>query len=477
MSAAKQLSRAFGAVALRAVRASVCLAAALAAPAALAQQASLDAKWRALFARMPADTKRMSEVLAACGNSPDALKGLFASDSAYPQLRPGWHRRTLAVVCGEARHDVEFLFRVPSGYSPERSYPLLLAAHGQGGNGRTIGAMVRRRLGAEAEKHLILAPTMPGPRRYTGSSLQEQAYLKPLEWCRLNLNVDDDRVCVVGYSMGGHGAWHLATMFPRLFAAALPMAGVPIFEGSPYTSNAYLENLAHLPVWAVWGELDRKGPGTMSNVHFSRMAARRLKELGSRKFEGTELPGVGHAGCWPGRDDFVSHLASHMRLTVPESFVHVLHSRRHGRGYYVEAVRFSRPEVDFSAPVKPKVRFKPGEDVAEAVIRAGQELYGKHLFRIQADLDRAGNALSIRASGVSAVRVYVMAGMFDLARPVTLRYGARTWAVRIEPSARCMLAHYAAARDSSAVVYNEVELDSGGKLTVRFEPPTPKAGG
>lgn len=448
------------------------VAAMLAARPGLSQQASLEEKWRALFAQTSpaAAEEHIDAVLAACGDSPAALRKLFACDSAYPQLGGGLHRRATTVVDGETRYDVEYVVRVPGGYSPVRSCALLLAAHGQGGSGASITAMMQRGLGAEVEKYIIVAPTLPGPRRYAGAAYQEQAYLKPLAWARLNLNVDDDRIYVSGHSLGGHCTWHLATMFPHLFAAAVPMAGVPLFEGSPYTSNSYLENLANLPVWAIWGELDQKGPGTLSNVHFCRMAAERLRQLGNSKFEGTELPGVGHAGWWPKPEAYARYLTSHKRLAAPEKLVHFFHRARHGRAYYVEAIRLARDELDFSRRPQPKLRVQPGESLAEAAIRTGKQVYDKSLFKIWADLDKGANAMSIRASGVSAVRVYATEGMFDLSRPVTLRFAGRSWTGGISASARCMLTHYAATRDATAVICNEVDVDSAGKVLVRFGP-------
>ncbi|KKK55577.1 hypothetical protein LCGC14_3073150, partial [marine sediment metagenome] len=278
---------------------------------------------------------------------------------------------------------------------------VMLAAHGQNGNGRLMGVMMQRMLGASVDEYVIVAPSMPGPRRYYGKAYQEQAYLKPLAWVRANLNVDDDRIFVSGYSMGGHQAWHFAALWPHLFAGAVPMAGVPTFQGSPYTNHSYLSNLAHLPVWAIWGELDRRTPGTLGNVDFCRLAAKRLTALGNRKFKGTELAGVGHGGCWPAADAFRRFLAAGKRVTSPERLSHVFHSRRHGQGYYLLAGELSRPEVDFDRRPKIKLDGPVGtKPSAEDVIRAGRKHYDRQLFKLFGQLDRAANRLTVRGVGV-----------------------------------------------------------------------------
>jgi pimeloyl-ACP methyl ester carboxylesterase len=166
--------------------------------------------------------------------------------------------------------------------------------------------------------------------------------------------VDDDRIYMAGYSQGGHGTWHMATMFPRLFAAVVPMAGIPHFEGNPYTFLSYMPNLEHLPMWSIWGEKDRIRPGSLGNVDYNRLAMKRLKKLGNETFKGTEYPGVGHLGCWPKRGQFAAYLAKHRRKPMPEEFTRHFHLAHHGRAYYVEAVKLSEEPIDFDKP--PKIR-------------------------------------------------------------------------------------------------------------------------
>ena len=61
-----------------------------------------------------------------------------------------------------------------------------------------------------------------------------------------------------------------------------------------------------------------------------------------------------------------------------------------------------------------------------------------------------------------------MANMFDLARPVTLKNGIRTWRGSIPASTECMLKHYASDRDASALIVNEVDFSDTGRAVVRY---------
>jgi len=59
---------------------------------------------------------------------------------------------------------------------------------------------------------------------------------------------DENRVYLVGNSMGGYATWQLAMSMPEYFAAIVPICG-----GGMYWNAG---RLCDLPVWAFHGELD-----------------------------------------------------------------------------------------------------------------------------------------------------------------------------------------------------------------------------
>ena len=446
-----------------------CLLCLPASNAASAPAPDANAAWRELFAQpAPADANRqLNAVLAACGNDVGRLKALIAADTAYEAFQPGWHRRRTDVQDGNTRYDVPYLVRVPWGYDANRSWPLILACHGQGGRGGDIGWVMQEMLEGEANRYVIVTPTMPGPAVYNGRPYQEQAYVRPLEWARLHLNIDDDRVYITGYSLGGHQSWHLATMFPHLFAGAVPMAGVPAFEGAPYTCHLYHENLSHLPLWAVWGENDKATPPDLGNADVCREAAARLKALGIATFRGTELPGAGHGESFPPPEEFRKFLAAGRRQAVPEKLTRVFHLPSHRRAYWLEAVHLERPWIRLDGPIQ--FSMPPGpKPTTQQALDAGMKHLEKGLFRFTASLDRAANRITVEGTGIASWRLYLMDGMLDLSREVTIQIGSRTWRGRLKPSARAMLLHYAATRDAGALVLNEVDLFTTGRVNVRY---------
>ena len=61
--------------------------------------------------------------------------------------------------------------------------------------------------------------------------------------------IDKARIHLTGYSLGGYGTWSLATLYPNLFASAMPICG----GGFP----ALAMNLVNLPIRAFHGLCDK----------------------------------------------------------------------------------------------------------------------------------------------------------------------------------------------------------------------------
>jgi pimeloyl-ACP methyl ester carboxylesterase len=421
-----------------------------------------------LFAQDDPVTARIQQhaVLQTVGNDLGQLKAAIASDTAYEKLSPGWVRKTVPVTGREKKKvELEYVFRVPNGYDPKKSWPVMFIFHGQGSNGEMSGKMTAALIGQAADKFILVAPTQAGSiEHFDGSPLQEQSCLAPLAYVRTHLNVDDDRIFLTGYSLGGHQTWHMATMYPRLWAAAVPMAGIPWFEGSPFTNTIYLENLAHLPLWAIWGELDHINPKSPGNVGYCRMAEARFKELNNQTFTGTEIAGGGHGDCWPKPADFLKFLEGKKRQ-LPTSFEHYFHMRHHARGYWLEATNFTFTPLDLSKAVSVTVSTKDPKVAQDAA----QKFVSGKLFQFSGLIDAESNTITIKGVGIRTARLYLIDGMVDLSKPVTIRYLGSTWKGKIATSPDCVLKNYAATRDQTQLIVNEVDLRPDGRATARYK--------
>jgi pimeloyl-ACP methyl ester carboxylesterase len=155
-----------------------------------------------------------------------------------------------------------------------------------------------------------------------------------IESVKKRYRIDDDRIVIRGFSMGGASTWHLAVHYPDLWAAANPGAGfaetpvfADVFHHEPitptwwekklfhwYDATDWASNLWHCPTVAYSGEIDSQ-----------KQAADIMAE--AMKKEGLELvhvvgPKTGHRYHPQARvevDQRITQLADHGRETVPES--------------------------------------------------------------------------------------------------------------------------------------------------------------
>lgn len=94
---------------------------------------------------------------------------------------------------------------------------------------------------------LFLVPQCPADKSWGGPML---GVLKSLIERYVDEGiVDGDHVYLFGGSMGGTGTWSMLSAYPRLFAAAMPVAGNP--------SKCVADSVALTPVFTVMGTADR----------------------------------------------------------------------------------------------------------------------------------------------------------------------------------------------------------------------------
>ena len=96
-----------------------------------------------------------------------------------------------------------------------------------------------------------------------------------------HLPIDDARIYLTSSSMGGSGAWHIASKYPQVFVAAVPLCG------GGDTMNA--EILKSLPIGVFHGDKDDQLP-----VERSRSIVAAVKSAGGELIQHSELAGEGH---------------------------------------------------------------------------------------------------------------------------------------------------------------------------------------
>lgn len=117
---------------------------------------------------------------------------------------------------------------------------------------------------------IFLVPQCPADKSWGGPML---GVLKAMIEEYKKDKIDDDRIYILGGSMGGTGTWSMLSAYPGLFAAAMPVAG------NPFKSIA--KNVTQTPVFTVMGTADR-----IMNVETASDFINELNSLGgTTKFD------------------------------------------------------------------------------------------------------------------------------------------------------------------------------------------------
>ncbi len=196
-------------------------------------------------------------------------------------------RQPAAVVQPEDRFEnkssmaakIDYLLFLPPGYEkPDRSWPLILYLHGAGECGADLTLLKRN----GPPKFVLSNPDFPfilvAPQ--TKGGWDKQTLLTLLDDVVAKYRVEKHQIYLTGLSMGGGGAWDLATAHPERFAAVVPVSGV----GDPTAAG----KLATLPIWVFHGDNDK-----IISVEWSRKMVAALKAAGGH-VRYTEFPGAGH---------------------------------------------------------------------------------------------------------------------------------------------------------------------------------------
>ena len=224
----------------------------------------------------------------ACAPNPSRAQGpvpapgyrLVPPLGAEAQARADSIVRTIEQLPGEpwqaatfrGSDGVEIAYRLlpPPDPRPGRRYPLVVVFHGSG----EIGTDNQKQLDRfpkywsrpeirRAYPAYVLAPQMP--ERSANYVVNEQppsltlvpgrplySTLELIDRLRAELPVDSSRVYVLGFSMGASTTFAALGERPELFAAAIPVAGVP--------DPAQAERVARTPVWIIHGNSDEANP-------------------------------------------------------------------------------------------------------------------------------------------------------------------------------------------------------------------------
>ena len=188
---------------------------------------------------------------------------------------------------GEPGRRGGFSLYVPEYYTPDRSWPLVMALHGGSGNGRAfLWSWLRD---ARSRGAIVIAPTaIGGTWALMGDDPDTPSLTRMLDYVRGHWNIDASRMLMTGMSDGGTFCYVSGLEPASPFTHLAPVSATfhPMLA-----QMADEDRLRDLPVYVTHGALDWMFP-----VNVAQEAAEALTMAGARVTY-REIPDLPH--CYP----------------------------------------------------------------------------------------------------------------------------------------------------------------------------------
>ena len=358
-------------------------------------------------ASVATERKAIVEQIKATGVDANALGRLCRVRQSWQDLPSGVYYFNEKV----GPHDVAYFLGVPAGYTRDRAWPVVeMLPTAQPfltdppPSQADVARMYRVWIEAELAAHpdaLVLMPLLDLDQLWGPSQTGMKRAVQPLHHAAGVVNIDPQRVYLVGHSMSAHATWNLALHYPTYYAAFSTLAG----SASGDWQRLRLVNLRNtLPV--VWHDAD----DDVIKVDMSRQLVRVLRQQKlDVLYEETQ-----QRGHVPGPD-----LIKKQYLTM----------RARTRELYPKqvTVQSSRPDtmfnrVDWIQMYQPT---NPGPE-RRLLLRhgTGQIIVNQNSFRTDASVV-APNRLELKIDNVDLLRVYLNDQLIDFKEPIVIKVGTK----------------------------------------------------
>ncbi len=290
----------------------------------------------------------------------------------------------------------EYAVILPPEYHPLRSYPAVIALHG---DETPVEALAWWAAEASQRGYLVIAPEYnlrDQKRDYRYTPSEHAAVELALRDARRRFAIDPDRVFLGGQGFGGDMAWDFGLAHPDLFAGVVAVSGLPAKYVWADKANA-----AKVPFFIVMGDLSP----AESDIFFASLA----RPLITKNLDVTYVEYYRR-----GREEFPEEapqafdwMAPRRREPTPKSF-EVVTGRECDDRFYGVVIR----------------EFVPGRTKDPA----GVEPLGKNLKPATLELKSSSlaNLLNITTSGLKAVDVWVSPKLIDFNKKMEVRINNKT---------------------------------------------------
>jgi acetyl esterase/lipase len=212
-----------------------------------------------------------------------ALPGVGAHHAPKPPQETGFLNRT--VELGSVTYRFEVYLPEQFRRDDRKSWPVILFLHGRGERGSEgmwqtqIGLPQAVRDHPERWPFVMVMPQCPLPGYWTDPGMLSMA-IAALDQETSEFHLDPERTYLSGLSMGGYGAWELARLYPRRWAAiAIASSGVfwsyepERWQQLSTLPAEYAHALGRTPVWLFHGSDDNIVSSRQSELMFGAFKA------------------------------------------------------------------------------------------------------------------------------------------------------------------------------------------------------------
>lgn len=321
--------------------------------------------------------KILGQMQAAGEFTASDMRAALKSCRVFPTVKPGVYFAQLDLPA--AGTQAAFTIYVPKSYNPDNSSGLILGLHGASEGSE--GSHTLFEAWADNSGYLLVDPAFPVGYWWLGAN---EMIAGILEYMFAHFNVDTNRVCVTGFSNGGHGTYYFGLRMPHLFAAAMPMSGSTLGEVEPRPEAKFYENAFGVAFMGVHGQRDPGIPAASSKAAIDAM-----KALGyDADFKG--YPMMGHT--YPPKTDFPEFgdwFKSKVRKPFPKKMLFHADKAEFGRAYWITMNGITG------------------------------------LATLDAQIDENSNTITLRTENVKGLTLNLAPELVDFARPVKIVYNGK----------------------------------------------------
>ncbi|QNR83296.1 acetylxylan esterase [Pedobacter riviphilus] len=177
--------------------------------------------------------------------------------------------------------DTPIVYRLLKPKSTNRKLPLVIVFHGSNavGNDNTSQLGILAKLFATDEIQakypaFVLAHQFPSrssnyildQKRNVLTSVPQPCLttaLQLIDSLKNTLNIDEDRIYLIGFSMGASSVINALSLKPDLFAAGISISGIPQFDK--------VKTLTNIPIWLIHGNMDTENPFNSDEKFFEEV--------------------------------------------------------------------------------------------------------------------------------------------------------------------------------------------------------------